>query len=280
MRHDHDNNRDHNPDRDPGDDRTALLLRHAMGAASAGLPPLPDLSGPARAEGRRRAGRRRLALGAAALAVAAAGAAGTRLLPEGSAAPAVVPAATAPAAPVGPVHIEPAPGEETMADLPDDERSRREVFQNEAVGVLQELLPQGTGTVRRTDLNVSRYQVERGDRVFVLILSVRPSTRSVAIPSCAGAKGGTCVTATLLDGVKARATTEPVGSGGVTATRATFAYGRSEVTLALARRVRGVSAPVTNEQLLTVASDPAFHELLRYADERPMEPLATSVGGG
>ncbi|MFC9269193.1 hypothetical protein ACFTXJ_15660 [Streptomyces zhihengii] len=266
---------------DTEDARTVLLVRHAMDTASADLPPLPDLAGRATDEGRRRRGRRRLALGTAALAVMVAGAAGAVLLPGGTGAPAAVAPAAAPSPAPEPVHIEPTPGEETMADLPADELSRRVAFQDEAVGVLQELLPPGTGTVRRTDLNVARYQVDRGGSAFVLIFSVRPSTRSQATPVCAEAKGAVCATAVLPDGVKARAVTEPVGSGEVTATEVTFTYGRSEVTLSLSPdESTGVSAPVTNEQLLAVASDPAFRELLRYADERPMEPLATSVRGG
>lgn len=269
---------------DTEDARTVLLVRHAMDTASADLPPLPDLAGPAAAEGRRRTGRRRLALGTTALAMALAGAAATTLLPGTGAAPPVVTPAAAPSASAGhpePVHIEPTPGEKSMADLPARERSRQVEFQNQAAGVLQALLPTGTGTVRRTDLNVSRYQVDQGGRTFVLVFSVRPSTRSASGPSCAEAKGAECASKTLPGGVKAVAVTAPVGSGTVTETRVRFHYGRSEVRLSLSPdEAAGVSAPVTGTRLLDVAGAPDFLDLVAYAERQPMEPLVSPVRGG
>lgn len=276
-------------DQEHTEERTILLVRDVMDRASAGLPPLPDLSGPALAEGRRRRGRTRLAIASGVLAVAAIGTAGAVTLsgggpsaspPAASASPSYPPAASA--SPSLPLHIEPTPGEESMADLPAEERTRQEQFQQRAVGVLRELLPEGIGTVRRTDLNVTRYQVTKGDKEFVLIFSVRPHDPGRSQKPCLDAvKGMVCEEATLPGGIEAQATTMPMNSGTVTGTAVNFRYGDSDVSLWLnPHDASNTSAPVTNDQLLAVAAAPAFLDLVRIADEQPMQERQTSIPGG
>lgn len=269
------------------EDRTVLLVRDAMDRASADLPPLPDLAGPALAEGRRRKSRTRLAVASGVLCLAALGTAGAvSLTGGGHSAPAPPAAATVTPTPTAsplpePVHIEPTPGEESMADLPDAERTRQENFQQQAVGVLQELLPEGIGTVQRTDIDVRQYQVTKGGKKFVLIFSVRPHDASRSSKPCADVKGVVCKTATLPDGVEAEAITMPMDSGEVTGTWVAFRYGGSDVSLSLnPDAASNTSAPVTNDQLLAVAAAPAFLDLVRIADEQPMEERQSSVPAG
>lgn len=276
-------------DQEHPEDPTVLLVRDAMERASDDLPPLPDLTGPALAEGRRRRSRARLALAAGVLCAAVLGTAGAVTLTGGGHAAPAPPAAATPTAthpPTAsatpePVHIEPTPGERSMADLPAAERRRQESFQQQAVGVLQELLPDGIGTVQRTDLNVRQYQVTQGEKQFVLIFSVRPHDPDRTSKPCADVKGMVCATAALPDSVEAEAITMPMGSGDVTGTFVSFEYGRSDVSLALnPDETSNTSAPVTNDQLLAVAAAPAFLDLVRIADERPMEEQQMSVQGG
>jgi hypothetical protein len=287
-------------DQEHTEDRTILLVRDAMDRASADLPPLPDLTGPALAEGRRRKSRTRLAIASGVLTVVAIGTAGALALPGGGHSAAAPPAATSSASPPAasaspsspptasaspsfpPVHIEPTPGEESMADLPAAERTRQEDFQRRAVGVLQELLPEGIGAVQRTDLNVSRYQVTKGEKEFVLIFSVRPRDPGRSQKPCLDAvKGMVCKDATLPGGIEAQAVTMPMDSGEVTATSVNFRYGGSDVSLWLnPHDASNTSAPVTNDQLLAVAAAPAFLDLVRIADEQPMQEKQTSIPGG
>ena len=281
-------------DQEHTEDRTVLLVRDAMDRASDDLPPLPDLVGPALTEGRRRRFRTRLAIASGLLTVAAIGTAGAVAgLPGGGHTAPAAPAATvspspphpstvSPAPSFPPIHIEPSPGEKSMADLPEAERARQEGFQQQAVGVLQELLPEGIGTVQRTDLDVTRYQVTKGEKEFVLIFSVRPGDPSRSQKPCLDAvKGMVCKKATLPGGIEAEATTAPMNSGEVTGTWVSFHYGSSDVSLWLnPHDASNTSAPVTNDQLLAVAADPAFLDLIRVADERPMEEKQTSIPGG
>ncbi|MEV6250885.1 hypothetical protein AB0M38_32650 [Streptomyces sp. NPDC051742] len=58
-----------------------------------------------------------------------------------------------------------------------------------------------------------------------------------------------------------------------------FRYGDSRVLLSA--DPEKVSAPVTPRQLLAVAEDPRFLDLVRYADENPVETMAPpAVEGG
>ncbi|MFD3698575.1 hypothetical protein ACFWUZ_20895 [Streptomyces sp. NPDC058646] len=276
------------------EDRAVLLLREAMERTAGELPPLPDLAGPARAQGRRRTARLRAAIGGGVLAVAVLGVAGAAALPGGAGTAdgvteaAASPSASAPAqaspsasGPPPPVHIEPSPGESSMAQLPPAERIRQENFQDQAVTVLQDLLPEAVGTVQRTDLTVRQYQATKDGNTFVVIFSVRPASgRGDGRRTCIEVKGQTCKKATLPGGIEATAATSPE-DGGLIASRVSFRYGASDVLLSV-RPDTGttVSAPVTKEQMLAVAQDPAFLGLVRTADSRPMEEQQTVVQGG
>ncbi|MEU9147312.1 hypothetical protein [Streptomyces sp. NPDC048349] len=259
------------------DDRAALLLRDAMDRTTADLPPLPDLVGPARAQGRRRKARVRVAVGGGALVVAALALAGVVALPAGGGGPRTggvtgVAAPPSSTAPPPPVHLEPSPGQSSMADLPAAERTRQEDFQNRAVGVLQGLLPPSVGTVRRTDLSVRLYQGAKDDKAFVIIFSVRPAGPADTGSPCHEARGEVCKKATLPGGIEATATTAPVNDGNVTETRLSFRYGKSKVSLVVSPHdASTTSAPVTNDQLLDLAGSPAFLDLIKSADADPVE---------
>ncbi|MFG2879704.1 hypothetical protein ACGFYU_32620 [Streptomyces sp. NPDC048337] len=268
------------------DDRAALLVRDAMDRTTADLPPLPDLTGAALAQGRRRKARVRVAIGGGVLAVAAIGVAGAVSLSDvgggrqvsGTVNVAAPPSGTGPQPPV---HLEPTPGESSMADLPAAERTRQENFQNQAVGVLQALLPPTVGTVQRTDLNVRMYQGTKDGKTFVIIFSIRPSASDSNNKPCADVKGMVCKKSTLPGGIEATAVTMPVNNGNVTETELSFRYGKSNIRLAVAPHdASNTSAPVTNDQLLELAKDPAFIDLVKTADANPLEQPQQTIPGG
>ncbi|MBT2477697.1 hypothetical protein [Streptomyces sp. ISL-94] len=262
------------------------LVRDAMERTTTDLPPLPDLAGAARAQGRRRKARARAAMGGAVLAVAALGVAGGLALPGGGGADgaqgaAGVGVAAAPpdaAKPQPPVHLEPTPGETPMSALPPAERARQENFQNQAVGVLQGLLPEALGTLQRTDLHVYLYQAAKDGKTFTVVFSVRPSGSGAADKPCLEIKGQTCAKATLPDGTEVHAATAPVNSGTVTESRVFFHYGNSDVRLTVnPHDASNTSAPVTKEQLLEVAKAPAFLDLVKDADRQPVQEKQKTV---
>ncbi|MFD9102994.1 hypothetical protein ACFVZN_18195 [Streptomyces virginiae] len=268
---------------DTADARTALLVREAMDRATAELPALMDLAGPARAEGRRRKARVRVAIGAGVLAVATLGAVTASLLPgSGSQGPVEVVVAAPPslsAPPPQPLHIEPTPGESSMADLPAAERTRQENFQDRAVGVLQSLLPPTVGTVQRTDLKVNFYRATKDGKAFPLIFSVRPSSEQPQ--PCQEVRGRVCAKATLPGGIEAHASTIPTGNGAVNETEVSFRYGTCNVRLSVfPHEASNTSSPVSPAQLLEVAKAPAFLDLVRTAQAQPMEEEQRSIPGG
>ncbi|TRV77746.1 hypothetical protein FKN01_14735 [Streptomyces sp. 130] len=289
------------PGDEPGRDDGEMLVRTAMERATEGAPPLTDLVPGALAEGRRRRVRARAAIGATATAIAGLGMLGAALpvwggggggepVREWSAASRTSPLPTETAVPVRPrVHVEPSPGETSMADLPADERARQQVFQNEAAGVLETLLPEALAPVRPVDIGVSRYQGGADGRVFPLSFSVRPLATGKAARAdraCldVAAKGLRCDEVSLPGGMMAQAITATGNAkGGRTITGATvrFTYGHSRVTLTVGGDADAmVPAPVTTDDLLAVARDPRFMELVAYADARPMEAREGSVRGG
>ncbi|MFD7910652.1 hypothetical protein ACFV30_07960 [Streptomyces sp. NPDC059752] len=268
---------------DLADDRAALLVRDAMDRATAELPALTDLAGPARAQGLRRRARVRAGIGGAVVAVAALSVAGALALPgddgarssTGSTGVAAAPGVVA----QPPVHIDPTPGETSMADLPPAERARQEDFQNRAVAALQGLLPEAVGTVQRTDLTVSLYRGTKDGRTFDVVFSVRPS--DTAAERCREIKGTVCTTGTLPDGTEVDASTSPVDSGAVTASRVWFRYGTSNVSLTVhPHEPSNTSAPVTGAQLLELAKAPVFLDLVKTADQHPMEAKHTLLPAG
>ncbi|MFC8534641.1 hypothetical protein ACFUJY_11885 [Streptomyces sp. NPDC057249] len=286
----------------PGRDDDELLVRTAMERATDGAPPLPDLVPGARAEGRRRRVRARAAVGATALAIVGLGLFGAALPVWGgdgepargwSAASQTSPVPTPTSAPVpvrAPVHVEPSPGESSMADLPERESSRQRGFQNEAAAVLESLLPEALGPVRPVDIAVNRYQGGAdGGPAFPLSFSVRPLATGKAARAdraCldVAVKHLRCDEVSLPGGMMAQAITAAGNAeGGKTVTSVTvrFTYGHSRVTLAVGGDTDAmVSAPVTADDLLVVARDARFMELVAYADARPMEAREGSVRGG
>ncbi|MFJ6052417.1 hypothetical protein [Streptomyces sp. NPDC092307] len=273
---------------DLADERAARLVRDAMDHATAELPPPLDLVGPARAQGLRRRARLRAAIGGGVLAVAALGLSGAFVLPGGdqestrsSGVIGVAPSPTDTAGPVPPVHIEPSPGESSMADLPPAERARQENFQNQAVGVLQRLLPGTVGTVQRTDLSVRMYHATKDGKTFVVIFSVRPSEPGTTQQPCVEVKGTTCKKTTLPGGIVAHAMTLPMDSATTTGAALTFRYGKSDVRLSVnPHTASNSSAPVTDDQLLELARSPAFLDLVKTADANPMEKTQRTIQGG
>ncbi|WP_406252539.1 hypothetical protein OH786_14145 [Streptomyces atratus] len=302
----------------------ARLMREAMAEAAEGAPPLPDLVPVALAEGRRRRTRARAAIGGWMVGVVALGVLGVTLpswgtgtgTGEGTArvgAPSPVPSTghgtpspmparpttvfstppPSPSSPPGPsrtpVHIEPTPGESSMADLPATERGRQEKFQQKAAAVLDELLPAAFGTVRPVDLAVSEYQGGSGGHVFPVVLSVQPTGDASGSPAQEPCHYGPkkryrCEEAALPDGIVARTVTAVGSSKGgkdIVGVSVRFPFKDSTVVLSAdGDESAMVSAPVTADQLLHVARDARFLRLVRYADAFPMEPKRESVHGG
>ncbi|MFJ3588164.1 hypothetical protein ACIQUY_09595 [Streptomyces sp. NPDC090231] len=196
-------------------------------------------------------------------------------------------ATSAPASPVptdapepSTVHIQPSPGQSSMADLPAAERKRQQKFQRLAALVLGELLPRKVGPVHPVDLAVSQYQAGVGSEIYPVVLSVRPeSDRSVAPQEapCRQYPDGPlrCKRAVLPGGIEARAVTSVAGQDGSPAAASTlvrFTYGDSAVVLSVGGDDgTGGPSPVTADQLLAVAGDPEFLELVKSAAAHPME---------
>ncbi|MGI5139123.1 MULTISPECIES: hypothetical protein [unclassified Streptomyces] len=280
------------------DRRSALLVRDEMERTVAELPPSLDLVPAAIAQGRRRKARARLALAAGIACVAGAVVFGSLTLPAGGGTPTTVrPATSATPSPHEsvkepepyrtPVHVEPTSDDErAMAQLPPAERKRRARFQQQAAVLLDELLPDTVGLIRPVDLAVSRYQAETKDgKVFPVIFSVRPSGDGSGARPCLSAalavKGGSCAQAILPGGITATSLSTVADSTGTTATEVHFSYGHSDVALEVVPDAKArASAPVTNEELLAAVADSRFLELVRYADEHPMEKKQISIVGG
>lgn len=267
------------------------LIRAAMEQATEGAPPLPDLVPVALVQGRRRRVRTRAAIGAGVTAVAALGVFAVALpLGGGGAEPRRnVSVASSPTAARTPVHVEPSPGESSMADLPADERARQEEFQRKAAALLDKLLPEEFGPVHPVDLAVSRYQGGSGGLVLPLVFSVRPQAGpgADAGPPCTSVpeKHLRCREATLPDGITVRTVNTAAGpekeAKTITDTTLVLERGHSIVTLTAGGDADAmVPAPVTTDQLLAVVRDARFLELVDYADAHPMEPQNQAVRGG
>lgn len=299
---------DRSPGRGPDPEADDLLIRAAMEQAAEGAPALPDLVPVALVQGRRRRNRARAAVGAAVTGVVALGVFGTVVSmwsPDGGTQPTQTwsaasqstavspppsPAATSAPRPVRtPVHIEPSPGESSMADLPATERLRQEEFQQNVAALLDELLPRRLGPVRPVDLAVNQFQAGQDGNTFPIIFSVRPKDAPGAVPAdppCRDipSKGLRCRSATLPGGITFRSVTaagDPKESPTVTDVDVRFSYGFSTVRFSVGGDHSSmVSAPVNSDQLLAVARDSKFLELVKYADRHPMEDKEHSVRGG
>ncbi|MFD9032013.1 hypothetical protein ACFVZW_12805 [Streptomyces sp. NPDC059567] len=265
----------------------ATLLKSAMDRTTEDLPPLPDLAPVAILQGRRRRARARLAAVGGVFGTVTAAALGLTLLPgpsSGVAMPAAPPAAF-PSAYHTPVRLTPTPGQEPPAPATGAEAERRAQFQQQAAALLDELLPKTVTEIRPVEGEVSLYQITSGGRDFIATLSVRPAEGETLQP-CRNdpSKRMACEKADLGEGRTAQAYTMPVNELDTLGAMVRFPYGRSHVLLSVtpseAEGKPSVSAPVTADQLLTVARDDRFTDLVKYADENPVQEKSTPVSGG
>lgn len=266
----------------------ATLLKSAMDRTTEDLPPLPDLAPVAIAQGRRRRARARLATVGGVFGTVTAAALGLTLLPgpgTGVAMPAAPPVAF-PSAYHTPVRIAPTPGQDAPEPETGAEAERRAQFQQQAAALLDELLPTTVTEIRPVEGQVSHYQLTSADRTFMATLSVRPA-EGQAVPPCRNdpAKRMACEKADLGGGRTAQAYSMAVNEIDTLGAMVTFAYGRSHVLLSVdpadaAGGKAAASAPVTADQLLAVARDDRFTNLVKYADENPVQEKSTPVRGG
>ncbi|MFJ9429293.1 hypothetical protein ACIRQY_06460 [Streptomyces sp. NPDC101490] len=258
------------------------MLRRAMDRTADELPPLPDLAPVAVRLGRRRRARARFAVAGGVFGTATAAVLGVSLFPGGSAGTAVpaAPPAAFPSAYHPPVEVRPTPGQPAPEQVPGAEAERRDEFQQQVSALLDELLPASVTEVRPVAGVVSDYRITAGGTVFPVKLSVRPAPGE-SLPACADvpAKRTTCETAALGGGrtahVYGMAVNRTETLGAMVVTR----YGRSQALLSVDPAATA-SAPVTPGQLLAVVRDPRFTELLKYADEHPVQPKGSPVRGG
>lgn len=279
------------------DHRSVLLVRDAMESAVAELPSLHDLLPAAVAQGRRRKARARLATAAGIACVAGAVVFGSLTLTAGGDADRTVRPATSgtpsphesvqPEPYRTPVHIDPTSDDErSMANLPPTEQKRRAQFQQQAAVLLDKLLPDSVGLIRPVDLDVSRYQGETEDgKVFTIIFSVRPTGDSPDPKPCPSAAlastGGSCKQAMLPGGIKATSLRVFTDSPETMSTSVRFRYGHSDIGLTVYPDVNAkASAPLSSEELLAAVGDSRFLDLVRYADEHPMQKKQTTIAGG
>lgn len=287
-----------------------LLIRAAMEQATDGAPALPDLVSAAVLQGRGRRTRARAAIGAGVTGVVALGVFGAVLplwgvgggteptgtwstassstgispSPVRTSTPSPLPTGVASRAPTGaasraPERVDPVPGAPSMTGLPGPERARQEEFRQRAAMLLGELLPREFGPVRPVPLTVSRYQGGTDGNVFPVVLSVRPEGEGTARPepTCRDRPDRSlrCKRATLPGGIEAQAVTTVTPSKHsrpLTGTTVRFTYGHSTVALSVdGDRTTNVSPPVTADQLLAVAGSSGFLELVKHADDNPIE---------
>ncbi|MFB7375372.1 hypothetical protein ACFC0D_36680 [Streptomyces sp. NPDC056222] len=265
----------------------ATLLKSAMDRTTEDLPPLPDLAPVAIVQGRRRRARARLAAVGGVFGTMTAAALGLTLLPgpsTGVAMPAAPPAAF-PSAYHTPVRLTPTPGQEPPAPATGAEAERRAQFQQQVAALLDELLPSTVTDISPVEGEVSLYQITSGGRHFTTKLSVRPA-EGEALQPCRNipAKQTTCEKVDLGPGRTAQAYTMPVNEKDTMGSMVVFSYGRSHVLLSVgpseAEGKPSLSTPVTADQLLTVARDDRFTDLVKYADENPVQEKSTPVPAG
>ncbi|MFD0143721.1 MULTISPECIES: hypothetical protein [unclassified Streptomyces] len=267
------------------DDTT--LLRNAMDRITEDLPPLPDLAPLAMAQGRRRRSRARLAAVGGVFGTVTAATLGLTLLPGPGGAPAspAAPPDASPSAYRTPVQVQETPGvppPDNPEGLPAAERERRAGYQQQVAAVLDELLPASVTDVRPVKDQAQAYRITSGGTAFDLTLSVRRSDDLAPRPCPSPAdERARCETAAL-DGArdqKARLRSLMAEGPDTWTSWVDFSYGRSAVRFSVA--AGEATAPVTPEQLLAVARDSRLLDLVRYADEHPVEKKdAPPVQGG
>ncbi|MEU6987215.1 hypothetical protein ABZ946_27875 [Streptomyces sp. NPDC046324] len=212
---------------------------------------------------------------------------GLTLLPgpdTGVAVPAAPPAAS-PSVYRTPVRVEETPGmppPDNPEGLPAAERERRAGYQQQVAALLDELLPAAVTDVRPVKDTVYAYRITSGGAAFDLTLSVRPSDDLTLRPCPSPADERVRCETAELDGAReqrARLRSLMAERPDTWTSWVDFSYGRSLVRLSVA--AADVSAPVTPEQLVAVARDTRLMDLVRYADENPVEKKeAPPVRGG
>ncbi|MER5475604.1 hypothetical protein ABT026_01265 [Streptomyces sp. NPDC002734] len=263
------------------DETGSLLVRDLMQRVTDDLPPLPDLAPGAVRAGRRRRARARITALGGITALAAAGVFVLTALPRppgGAAAPAVP--ATAPSPYFTPVHIEPSPGEQHMANLPAAERDRLAGFQQRVAASLNATL--GTEldvVVRPQDDRVDLYRMTTDRGTFLVRFTVAPRDPRHA-PSCREVKGARCEAVALPGGTPADVRVAPVNDVSTTGIEIFWSTATSEVALAvLPDDERLVSAPVSVAQITAAARDEALLAEVRYADRHPVAKKSPPVPG-
>ncbi|MFD4372620.1 hypothetical protein [Streptomyces sp. NPDC058486] len=270
----------------PADSPEERALRGALTEAVDALPPLPDLVPAAVRVGRRRRARARAAKAGGAFGLVTAVALGLAVvnpwhggrevnLPAVPVSPSVT--GTGPGR--EPVHVEPRPGETfPHARLPEAARARLDVFQQRAAVVLDDLLPAAVGAIRPYDNDVRDYRGEgepggdaRAGAPYTVRFSVRPSTGPAETCPALPKKGVTCRTERLADGTPAQVTRAPSNTRGAREVTLTYRHGRSDVQLSVTPDAGAAgSAPVSPADLVRLADDNRFRDLVREADARPI----------
>ncbi|WP_239008520.1 hypothetical protein [Streptomyces sp. Tue 6075] len=174
----------------------------------------------------------------------------------------------------------PAPTRSAPPGLGPQEARRLAEFRQRAAEVLGALRPASIGTVVPAGDDPGSYRARRDDVVHAVRLSVRAdqgsadvgnADRGNAAPACRGIpqKGLTCESVTLDDGTPAQAYRQPTAGRG-TEVSLRYRSGRSTVALSVSAARSGAGgAPVTAGDLVRVAQDPRFRELIAYADADP-----------
>ncbi|MGW8486553.1 hypothetical protein [Streptomyces sp. NPDC055886] len=180
-----------------------------------------------------------------------------------------VPTESAPVPPVPPGP--PAPALSAPPGLGPQEARRLAEFRQRAAEVLDALLPASIGTVVPAGDDPGSYRARRDGVVHTVRLSVRPDQGSAA-PACRDIprKGLTCESVTLDDGTPAQAYRQLTAGRG-TEVSLQHRSGGSTVALSVSPAPSGAGGtPVTAGDLVRVAQDPRFRELIAYADADPV----------
>ncbi|WP_426499623.1 hypothetical protein [Streptomyces sp. D54] len=167
----------------------------------------------------------------------------------------------------------PTPSASAPPRLGPEEAQRLAEFRQQVAGALDAQLPASIGTVLPVGDDPESYQGRRGSVVHSVRLSVRPEPGGPA-PACRDIpeKGLTCEDLTLDDGTPARVYRQP--AEGRTGTEVSLQYrtGRSAVALSVSPAPSGAGGvPVTAGDLVRVAQNLRFRELIAYADANPVE---------
>ncbi|MFD4221843.1 hypothetical protein [Streptomyces griseus] len=185
--------------------------------------------------------------------------------------PTDMPSPTATPVPTESAAVPPEPSLSVPPGLGPQEAQRLEDFRRQTARTLGSLLPVSVGTVRPVGDGPGSYEGRRDGIVHTVRLTVRRDPGSPE-PACRDLpeKGLTCEPVTLDDGTPAQAYRQPVADRPGTEVSLHYRSGRSTVALSVAPARSGLDgAAVTAGDLVRVAQDLRFRELIAYADEHP-----------